>query len=407
MREPYRLGVYVDDVFRVVEGPEGCRVSSDRAFLLFACEVGSRFQSLVLFGRTVMAPAHADYVLPAAVRLVRLPHYANLRRIREVARATLGTVKGFWRGLEQVDIVWVFGPHPFAFLMATLASARGKHVVFGVRQDTRAYFRARLPSARWAPVLLCVDAMDGFTRLLSRRVKTTIVGRGLAHRYGNTKRLLPMTVSLVRAADVRASLPGDPSTGSRVRLLTVGRLEPEKNPLLLVEAMARLERQRPGCFELTWVGRGVLARAVAERAVVLQVNHRIEWRDYIPFGPDLLGLYRESDIFVHVSLTEGVPQVLVEAWASGTPIVATDVGGVREALHGGDAGLLVPAKDVDALVQSITRVANDVELRRRLVVRGLELARQTTLDVEAERVARFIADGFSARSDGYRRCSRL
>ena len=113
---------------------------------------------------------------------------------------------------------------------------------------------------------------------------------------------------------------------------------------------------------------------------------------YVPFGPDLLGLYRDAHAFVHVSLTEGAPQVLVEALASGTPIVATDVGGVRAALDGGGAGLLVPPSDAEALAAAVLRLADDSALRSRLIAHGLELARTRTLEVEAARVADFLRD---------------
>jgi glycosyltransferase involved in cell wall biosynthesis len=105
----------------------------------------------------------------------------------------------------------------------------------------------------------------------------------------------------------------------------------------------------------------------------------------------LMALYRSAHVFVHVSRTEGVPQVLVEAMACGTPVVATDVGGVGSALDRGRAGLLVPPGDADALVRAIVRLIDDGELRRQLVARGLELASHVTLEAEAARVAAFVA----------------
>jgi glycosyltransferase involved in cell wall biosynthesis len=88
-------------------------------------------------------------------------------------------------------------------------------------------------------------------------------------------------------------------------------------------------------------------------------------------------------------LTEGVPAVLFEAMASGLPIVATDVGGVRDALDHGRAGLLVPPDDLRALVTAILSISDDNQ-RGELVARGLDLARLHTLEREAARVARFI-----------------
>jgi glycosyltransferase involved in cell wall biosynthesis len=269
---------------------------------------------------------------------------------------------------------------------------RGKRVVLGVRQDTIGYYRNRLPSLRWRPVLGGVWTMDSVYRLLARRVKTTVVGRRLARRYGGERgQVLSMNVSLVRAADVVPS-PADRDWNGTIQLLTVGRLEPEKNPLLLVEALALLEARSPGRYRLTWIGEGRLRDAVLRRAQGLGVDRSVELRGFVPHGPALFELYRRAHAFVHVSLTEGVPQVLFEALASGTAVVATDVGDVRATLDDGAGGLLVPPRSAEALASAVERLTGDAELRRRLVARGVELAARASLEEESARVARFIAN---------------
>ena len=377
-------------MYRVVEAGIGEQISVDRAFLLFACEVGRHFERLVLFGRTVRSSTPADYVLPRETELAELPHYSNLRHIPEVVSATAGTVRGMWRGLSRVDCVWVQGPHPFAVVLVALAAARRKRVVLGVRMESVQYYRSRLPSRRWAPALAPIVAIDRAYRLLARRLPTTVVGADLARRYGGERpSLLNMTVSLIRERDLVTTLPAGRPPGT-VELLTVGRLEPEKNPLLLIEALHRLELEAPGRYRLTWVGRGELEDAVRRRVGELGLSERVRVLGYVPFGPELLDLYRRAHAFVHVSRTEGVPQVLIEALASGTPVVATDVGGVRELLDDGRAGMLVPPDDVDALVAALRRIVEE-EPRRALATRGLEIARELTLERQAERVARFLA----------------
>jgi glycosyltransferase involved in cell wall biosynthesis len=173
-------------------------------------------------------------------------------------------------------------------------------------------------------------------------------------------------------------------------LLSVGRIDREKNPLLLVDALARLCDVDRTAFSLTWVGSGPLEDDVRRRAEDLHVLDRIALEGFMPFGPELLELYRTSHVFVHVSLTEGVPATIVEALGSGTPVVATAVGGVPETLEHGRAGLLVPPSDLEALVSAIRRLAHDRELWERLAAHGPSVAASRTFDANARRVAHFI-----------------
>jgi len=388
----------VDGPYRVVETPEGPRVAPDPAdfpFLTFACTVGRDFDATVVFARAGGGSADGDaatpeLLLPPEVSIVMLPPYESLRRLGQVLGAAAGTVRQFWRGLSQVDAVWVFGPHPFSFALVALGVVRRKGVVLGVRQDTRAYYRERLPNARWRPVLLAAHGLDLGYRALSRFVQTTTVGDELASHYGGRRaNLLPISVSLVGDADI-VDQPLERNWDGPIDLLTVGRIEQEKNPLLLVDVLAKLQAERPGRYRLTWAGTGPLAEAVLERARELRVEDRLELLGFVPFGPGLLERYRTAHMFVHASLTEGLPAVLIEALASGTPVVATDVGGVSAVLEQGAAGLLVPPEDVDSFVQAVVRLCDDAALREQLVTHGLSIARSMTIGSQARRIASFI-----------------
>lgn len=384
-----RLGVYQDGPFRVLENGLVAPDPADAPFFRFVSGVSSHFDSFTVFARVVPGEEGADdrSALPLGTRVVRLPDYGSLRRLGSVVRSGVRTGRAFWRGLDEVDVVWAFGPHPFELLLAILGSLRGKRVVLGVRQDTPSYFRARLPSSRWKPILAGIDAMDAVHRLLAGRLAATVVGEDNARRY-KRGRILAISPSLV-PEEALAPEAARRDWSGEVGLLTVGRIDAEKNPLLLVEAMAELERRRPGVFRLRWAGLGPLEDDVRARAADLGIAGRVELLGYLPF-PELLPYYRSAHAFVHVSFTEGVPQVLNEAVACGIPVVATDVGGVSEALDGGRAGLLVPPADQDALVDAVLRVADDEGLRLGLVERGLEHARDRTLEAQAARVAAFL-----------------
>lgn len=387
-RSGRRLGVYIDTIYRRETTPPNRLFTNSELipFLHFVCEIGLHASSLVLFGRKDPGDRGADYAVPGEVEFVPLPFYASLTRGWEVLRAAPGTLAAMWRGLSRVDSVLVFGPYPFSLFLVLFALARRKRVVLGVRQDTMPYFRRRLPHPLAAPVLLPLWLIDLSYRLLSRRLPTIVVGGLLERQYGGPRPgLAAIRPSLMRAEDV-ASEPPPRDWSGPLDLLSVGRIEPEKNPLLLVEALAALERRQPGRYRLRWVGEGRMKDQAHKRAQELEVDHCITWCGFVPFGPELLDIYREAHVFVHVATTEAFGQVLAESMACGLPIVATDVGGVSAALEG-RAGLLVPPSQADPLVDAVQRICDDAQLRQRCVEHGLVLARRHTLEAEAQRVA--------------------
>jgi glycosyltransferase involved in cell wall biosynthesis len=375
--------VYADLVYRV----EGDVVSTDRAFVNFVAGLASRLDELVLFGRLDPKPGRAPYALPSArVRLVPLPHYPSLADLGGLARSLRSARAAFTDELDRLDAVWLFGPHPLALLFARLARRRGKPVFLGVRQDFPRYVAGRLPSRRWAWAVPAAHGLEQAFRRLARSAPAVVVGEETAARYRGGAPVLTTGFSLIRADElvsVETAL-AKPWT-SDLRLLSVGRLDPEKNPLLLPEILALLE----GRWRLDIVGEGPLGPAVEARAGELGVADRLRLLGYVPNGPRLWEEYRRSHAFLHVSLTEGLPQVLFEAQASGIPIPATDVGGVSAALDGGKGGLLVPARDAKAAAEAVERLT-DPELRERLIRAGLENASRETLDAQLDRVAEFL-----------------
>ena len=100
-----------------------------------------------------------------------------------------------------------------------------------------------------------------------------------------------------------------------------------------------------------------------ERLAELALGDRVELLGYVPIDGGLLDLYRTSHAFLHVSWTEGFPQVLVEAFASGLPTVATAVGGVPAAATG--AAMLIEPDDAAAAAEALERIA-----RRRRAARA-------------------------------------
>ena len=95
-------------------------------------------------------------------------------------------------------------------------------------------------------------------------------------------------------------------------------------------------------------------------------------------------------MFLHVSRTEGLPQVLAEAQAAGIPIVATAVGGVPGAIDHGRNGLLIPPDDAGAAVDALKRLRLDADLRASLITEGLRRAEAETMEAQLAVVAAFL-----------------
>jgi colanic acid/amylovoran biosynthesis glycosyltransferase len=94
-------------------------------------------------------------------------------------------------------------------------------------------------------------------------------------------------------------------------------------------------------------------------------------------------LLDDADLFVHSSLGEGISNSVLEAMASGLPVVTTDCGGMREAVTDGQEGFVVPVRDVEAMSAALAVLANNVGLRQRMgraaratVERGFALEQQ-------------------------------
>jgi glycosyltransferase involved in cell wall biosynthesis len=384
-----RLGVYADLIY----WSDDKGVSTDRAFVKFITSLPPRVNEVVLFGRIAPEAGRRPYSIPLEVRVVRLPYYSSVFAVKELVRSLPVSVRAFSAALDTVDAVWIFGPAPLALIFALVAKRRRKPFFLGVRQDYTQYIRSRLPNRTWIWAVAVAHALDAAFRLIARSVATVAVGQDLARRYSSGRaRVLPIGLSLVERGDVvtleeALSRPWD----GELRLLTVGRLDPEKNPLLLADVVARLQN-RSSRWRLAVAGEGPLVGRLEHELRRRGLESSVDLLGYVPNGPALWSLYRSSQAFLHVSLTEGLPQVLLEALAAGLPVVATSVGGVRDALGNGERGLLVPPGDAEAAAAALGRLASEPDLRERLVCAALEFMAGETIDIQQDRVIAFFRE---------------
>jgi glycosyltransferase involved in cell wall biosynthesis len=143
---------------------------------------------------------------------------------------------------------------------------------------------------------------------------------------------------------------------------TVCVLRPEKNVGQLLEAFAAVRGMRPG-MQLLIVGSGPEREALVAQSAALGIADVCTFQ---PSTPDVAGAMRSIDIFVHPSLSEGLPNGVMEAMACGCVVVASDVGGCAELIEDGRTGFLTTRGDLGSLVRGLTEALADDDARRRI-----------------------------------------
>ncbi|MCP4642753.1 MAG: glycosyltransferase family 4 protein [bacterium] len=167
----------------------------------------------------------------------------------------------------------------------------------------------------------------------------------------------PYDDALRRRAETRAELGvGD----DEILVGGVGRLEPVKGFAYFVQAAARIAEAVPHA-RFVLAGDGALATELRAQADPLGDRLR-----FLGFRTDIAELMAAMDIFILPSLNEGMGRVLLECGAAGTPAVATAVGGVPDTLDDGSTGLLVPARDPDAIADAAIALAGDPTRREEM-----------------------------------------
>lgn len=387
-----RLGVFSDLLYR--RDSDG--LSSHQAFIRFITSLPPRVDEVVIFGRVKPAPERAPYALPEqGVRFVELPHYPRITAVGAQLRAYREARETFERELGQLDVAWIFGPHPVAVGLARSAARSRTPLVLGIRQDYPSYIRHRLPSRRWAWAIPVAHALEWEFRRMSRRHPSVALGHEIASAYAGGAPVLETGFPLISAneiADLDAAL--DRSWDGELRVLSVGRIDAEKNPLLLVEIAKRLRERSPD-WKLVVVGEGPLLEQLGTRRAQEGLEDCLVLQGHLKNGPELWNEYRRSHVFLHVSLTEGLPQVLAEAQSVGLPIVATAVGGVPGVIDHERNGLLIHANSAEAAVEALERFRQDEKLRRSLVTEGLRRARTETMETQLDQVATFLRNATS------------
>lgn len=203
-----------------------------------------------------------------------------------------------------------------------------------------------------------------------------------------------------KLAVVRCGLDGEelqrpapaepPAANGSLRVLSVGRLVPEKGQMILLQALAEL-RQRGVEATTTFVGAG------PDRSTLERASRQLGISDHVTFtgalGADRVAqAYGEADVFCLTSFAEGVPVSLMEAMSNRLPVVTTQIAGIPELVEDGVSGVVVPPGQARPVADALERLARQPGLRRQWGEAGRE---RVLGDYDIRNSARLLAELFS------------
>lgn len=188
----------------------------------------------------------------------------------------------------------------------------------------------------------------------------------LREQYGDDAK---SAVRIYNGMDLR-KFPYQPFTQNNRHILSVGRLVAKKGFSVLLDALAIL-KQREVSMHCTLVGDGGLRGQLLEQIERLNIQDVVDMVGPMP-QPEIIKFMKSANMMIAPSVIsedgdrDGLPTVLLESMALGTPVISTQVAGIPELVQDGVTGLCVPPNDPEALADAIERLLDDPELCKTL-----------------------------------------
>lgn len=323
----------------------------------------------------VVVTQHTDDAPPdtvvGGVRVIRVPRDPPLVPIDDLLAWTMALDHALTRAALALGSTWrpdVIHGHDWlvAHTGATLKEAWSVPLVATVHATEAGRHQGWLPG----PLNQAINSLEWWLTYQARRV----IACSNAMRWEVTRLfelpagkvdVIPNGVDTTRWQSSSAAVQAIRDRfGGGPMLLFSGRLEYEKGVHTILEAMGRLRRRHPG-LRLVVAGRGSQESALRAQARRLRLGRSVRFTGWLN-DDDLSAMAAAADVALVPSLYEPFGLVALEAAAAGTPVVATDRGGLGEVVRGSRLGLTVPSQDPAALGEAVSRLLDDQVLARRI-----------------------------------------
>ena len=280
------------------------------------------------------------YEIHNEFKVIPLPYYSSLGKDFLKVLRSMRSI----RKRNSYEILYLCWPHPIS-LWLVLTRKKESRVFLVARSNDGEVIRSKYSGIKKILGLLYLKLSD---RLIPKDATIMAIGSELHSLYLRKRRSV---------YDLQDPLPAEtkedlPSSAQEMKtILFVGRLEPQKGLPTLIRAFSKLPKDLQA--RLILVGEGSMQKELQEMVIQENLQEKIHFTGYIPFGNELFDLYKKADALIIPSPTEGVPKVIQEAQLFDLPIIATKVGGIPNVIEHGSNGWLIPSGSETSLHQAM------------------------------------------------------
>ena len=171
--------------------------------------------------------------------------------------------------------------------------------------------------------------------------------------------------------DLSQFTPSTNKNADELEILTVGRAVKRKGFQYLIMALPEIISRAAVPFHVTIVGTGPYLQELIKLTEEIGVEEYVQFLGLVDHN-EVHNVYQGADVFILPSLAEGMPNVILEAMASGLPIITTDTGGTKELVN--DNGIIIPLRDSKAIADAILNLFDTLGLRKKMGIRSREIA---------------------------------
>jgi glycosyltransferase involved in cell wall biosynthesis len=341
-----KIGYYSEGKFRV--GGRGIVYSSD-IFLVF---IQKLLNSSVIktIGRVSKIDFNPKYPLNEKNSIIKLTHYKSIKSLILIFPFyIIRNRRKINHFIEDIDHLLISASGLISIVLIRKMIKQNKQLYIFIRSDTRRLISTKHNGNVISKVFANIIAyrIEKYIQNYPRLVVFTF-GKELFDRYIKlSKNVYSIADSRFCKRDILKENSLVEKNYKKIEIIYVGRLVTGKGLEFLLNTLSTLESSK---YSLNIVGDGPIKSKLMKLVEKLDLNQTVKFKGFIPFGEDLLNEYRESHVLILPSFSEGLPQVVIEAMACGTIVIATKVGGLPDLIRTNHNGFLFDAGNSSQLL---------------------------------------------------------